>query len=341
MSKKTFQSDLLNWYDEHQRILPWRDHPIPYYVWISEIMLQQTRVETVIPYFNRFIEEIPSIEALAEIEEDRLLKLWEGLGYYNRARNLQRAAKIVVEKHQGILPDTYNELINLPGIGDYTAGAILSIAFNKTYTAVDGNVLRVFARILEIFDDIKNPIIKKEIKQHVESILPSTRNGDFNQALMEIGAKICLPNGAPLCEICPLCDYCQSYKNQTTNEIPKKRKKKQIPTEQKSVFLIEFRDKYMIEQRPAKGLLASMYQFPILEGHYNVDQVKELYQNSEVTEILEAKHVFTHKVWKMKGFHIKLDVPMEGLFVSYQGMIDRYSMPSAFKAYLKYIGGKQ
>lgn len=339
MKNKTFQNDLLNWYDKHQRILPWRDHPIPYYVWISEIMLQQTRVETVIPYFNRFIETIPTIQALAKIKENKLLKLWEGLGYYNRARNLHKAAKLVVDKHEGVLPSTFDELIALPGIGEYTAGAILSIAFNKTYTAVDGNVLRVFARILEIFEDIKDKDIKKEIKEHVKSILPTTRNGDFNQALMEIGAKICLPNGAPLCEICPLKDYCQSYKHQSTHLIPKKRKKKQVPSENKTVLVIEYCDKFMIEQRPAKGLLASMFQFPILDGEYDIDQVKELYQTNNVSSIVSAKHVFTHKVWQMKGYHIKLDEPIDGLFVSLYDILENYSIPSAFKAFVKYIGG--
>jgi A/G-specific adenine glycosylase len=341
MNSKTFQNDLLNWYDKHQRILPWRDNPVPYYVWISEIMLQQTKVETVIPYFNRFIEALPSIQELANIEEDKLLKLWEGLGYYNRARNLQKAAKIVVNQFHGVLPSTYEELIGLPGIGEYTAGAILSIAFNKTYTAVDGNVLRVFARILEIFEDIKDKQVKKEIKEHVASIIPTTRNGDFNQALMEIGAKICLPNGAPLCEICPLQSHCKSYQNKTTHLIPKKRKKKQVPTVQKTVLIIEQSDMFMIEQRPAKGLLASMYQFPLLQGHLSIDQVKEMYQTSEVKPILSNKHVFTHKIWEMKGYHIKLHNRIDGLFVSYDELVQTYSIPSAFKAYVSYIGGNK
>ena len=238
MDKQLLQSNILNWYDQTKRILPWRDNPNPYHVWVSEIMLQQTRVEAVIPYFLRFIGQLPTIKDLAVISDDELNKLWEGLGYYSRARNLKRAAHLIVEKHESKLPSDYDELISLPGIGPYTAGAISSKAFGKRNTAVDGNVLRVFSRVFAIKDEIKDKTVKKNIKQKVEDLSPETRIGDFNQALMEIGATICKPNGKPLCMVCPLQPFCKAYQLDLTDVIPRKAKKAERKIIKKTVLIL-------------------------------------------------------------------------------------------------------
>lgn len=333
---------MLSWYDNNKRVLPWRDDPSPYKVWISEIMLQQTKVSTVIPYFNRFIERIKSVNELAEIEEDTLLKLWEGLGYYSRARNLKKAAQEIVQKHNSVLPNNEKELEELKGIGNYTSGAILSIAFNKRYTAVDGNVLRVFARLNNIKEDIKQKEIKASIKEQVKSLLPKNRVGDFNQALMEIGATVCLPNGTPYCEICPLKEMCKAYKKGTQKEIPIKRKKKQTPTKDITVLLVKHRDKYIIEKRPSTGLLANMYQFPIVEEHLDIKDIELLHIDNikEIKQLNNSKHIFSHLKWNMKAYEITLQNRTNGLFASKEEILNKYSIPTAFKEYKKYIEGE-
>lgn len=217
---------LLNWYDSHARILPWRESPTAYRVWISEIMLQQTRVEAVKPYFERFIKELPEVKALALASEEQLIKLWEGLGYYNRVRNLQKAAQTIMEHYKGEIPDSYEKLLELSGIGEYTAGAIASIAFGKTVPAVDGNVLRVYTRLTANKEDITKTAVKKEIAKQIKNILPQKRTGDFNQSLMELGATICLPNGLPKCEQCPLKDLCEAKKRDLMQHIPVKTPKR-------------------------------------------------------------------------------------------------------------------
>ena len=218
---------LLKWYDSNRRILPWREEATPYRVWVSEIMLQQTRVEAVKPYFNRFMEALPDIEALAEAPEELLLKLWEGLGYYNRVRNLQKAAMQIVEDYGGVMPDSYEALLGLKGIGSYTAGAVSSIAYGKPNPAVDGNVLRVIARIRKDDRCISEDKVKKAVEQDLREIIPTDRPGDFNQAMMEIGACVCIPNGAPHCEECPLQHICMAYADGTQLQYPNKAKAKQ------------------------------------------------------------------------------------------------------------------
>ena len=193
---------LLDWYDGHARILPWRENPTPYRVWVSEIMLQQTRVEAVKPYFERFIRELPAIEALASVPEDRLLKIWEGLGYYNRARNMQKAARIIVDEYNGKMPEKYEEVLKLPGIGSYTAGAIVSIAFGLRYPAVDGNVLRVLSRVEKNYDDILKQSVRCRYERQIQEVMPEDRAGDFNQSLIELGAITCVPKGIPRCDKC-------------------------------------------------------------------------------------------------------------------------------------------
>ena len=246
---------LLDWFDEHHRTLPWREHKNPYYIWVSEIMLQQTRVEAVKGYFARFIEELPTIESLATASEEKILKLWEGLGYYNRVRNMQKAAMQVVTEFDGKLPYEYELLLKLPGIGSYTAGAISSIAYDQQVPAVDGNVLRIVKRLSASFDDITKQKVIKEVQVTMKAITPK-RAGDFNQALMDLGATICIPNGRPLCEKCPLAELCEGRKQDVAMMLPVKPSKKPRRIEEKTVFVLEEDKKYALNKRPSKGLLA-------------------------------------------------------------------------------------
>lgn len=353
---------LLDWYDNNARILPWRSNPKPYYVWISEIMLQQTRVEAVKTYFERFISALPTIKDLAEVEEDRLLKLWEGLGYYNRARNLKRAAQMIIEEYEGILPAEYEELLKLPGIGSYTAGAITSIAYSNSRPAVDGNVLRVMKRIAGSFDDITNAKVKKELEEDLQAIMPNDRPGDFNQSIMELGALICIPNGKPLCEKCPVMHLCKAFHNHTEMEIPVKPAKKPRKIENITVFLIEAQDKYFIRKRKGKGLLSGLWEFPNTEGNLSKEEVITYLQEGgfkeiklqpnqliEVSSLGEGKHIFTHIEWHMIGYKVKLnrDAVVEEEWGYTLGndiawahrdeIKEKYSLPSAFESFKKHI----
>ncbi len=339
MDATFFQNAVLTWYDQSKRDLPWRNHPNPYQVWISEIMLQQTRVEAVIPYYIRFIKEVPTIYDLAHIEDDKLSKLWEGLGYYSRARNLKKAAIKVCEEYFGKIPDSKEELLSLPGIGPYTAGAILSIAFDKKEAAVDGNVLRVFARLNADSRDLSIPKIKKSIEDEVISLLPDTRNGDFTQALMEIGATICLPNGEPICQQCPLGSICLAKKNNLTQTIPMKKKKIHRKIEKKTVLILEFRGSIYLQQRANKGLLAGLYEFDLEDGHLHLGQVHERFPNAlQIHELPESKHIFTHLEWWLLGFHILLDSPIPNrIAVSRLDIKENYSIPTAYRTYTEYL----
>ena len=338
---------LLSWYDSHARSLPWRDSPNPYQVWISEIMLQQTRVEAVKPYFNRFMEELPDVNALAQAEDQRLLKLWEGLGYYNRARNLKKAAQIMVNDYQGCLPDSYEELLKLPGIGSYTAGAIASIAWDIPVPAVDGNVLRVISRVLASWDDILNQGVKRRMEASLKEIMPKDRPGIFNQALFEIGAMVCVPNGRPKCGECPLSSLCLGRKQGLLDSIPVKTPKKPRKVEERTVLLLLEGDRVAIEKRPDQGLLASLYQFPNVEGKLEEADVRALLTSwgagiSQVEPAGEAKHVFSHVEWHMTGYRVVLSgLPKESyLFVQKQELTEKYPIPNAFLAYRNVINGE-
>ena len=252
---------LLEWFDSNKRELPWRDDPKPYYVWVSEIMLQQTRVEAVKGYFSRFLGELPTIEALSNAPEDKLMKLWEGLGYYNRARNLQKAAKVVMEQYGGELPASYEELLKLPGIGSYTAGAVSSIAFQLAEPAVDGNVLRVCKRVAGSFDDVTKDKVKKELEQDIRRIIPVDRPGDYNQALMELGAMVCIPNGKPLCEQCPVSHLCEANRKNLWEQIPVKPAKKARKIEKRTILLLEYQDRIAIRKRGKKALRGKMPRY--------------------------------------------------------------------------------
>jgi A/G-specific adenine glycosylase len=336
---------LLNWYDYNARILPWRSEPTPYRVWVSEIMLQQTRVEAVKPYYDRFMEELPNVKALAEVEDDRLMKLWEGLGYYNRARNLKTAAQTVMEEFGGELPADYQALLSLKGIGEYTAGAIGSIAYGLSVPAVDGNVLRVVARLLANGDDVLKASTKRWMTKEIADIMPKDRPGDFNQALMELGATVCLPNGAPLCEECPWDTVCQAHKQEREMEFPYKQPKKPRRKEKKNVYLLEYQGKYELRKRPDQGLLSGLWEFPTVDCGQNVDNVDrfldKIEKNQEnVDKIGKGKHIFSHIEWHMTGYHILLKEKLEEedfVWVTKEEMEQDYAVPSAYEFVRNYL----
>ena len=345
---------LLSWYDENKRALPWREEITPYRVWVSEIMLQQTRVEAVKPYYERFMDALPDPEALAAAEEDALLKLWEGLGYYSRVRNMQKAALQIMEVDGGRMPDTKKELLKLKGIGSYTAGAIASIAYGERAPAVDGNVLRVLSRIRKDSRPISDAKVKTAVEEELQRVMPEDRPGDFNQAMMEIGATVCVPNGAPHCTKCPLEAICLAHRDKEEMEYPKKAPPKPRTIEEKTVLVIQDENRVVITKRPAKGLLAGMYEFPSLEGFCTAEEVVGyLAQNGlnalRVQPLKEAKHIFTHREWRMRGYMVRVDeleprIPerkKEDWLLIEPGMTrDQYPMPSAFAAYTKYLSMK-
>lgn len=339
---------LLEYYDTHRRILPWREEPTAYHVWVSEIMLQQTRVEAVKPYYARFMEAIPDIKSLAEAEEEQLLKLWEGLGYYSRVRNLGKAANVIMEEYSGVMPSDIASLLKLPGIGSYTAGAIASIAYGVAAPAVDGNVLRVMSRIFEDNRDVLSTAVKKDWEALISRTMSQDRPGDFNQAMMEIGAMVCVPNGAPKCELCPFHQMCQAHLHGTELQYPYKAPKKQRVIEERTVLILRDENKTAIVKRPGKGLLAGMYEFPIMEGHVAEEGVIQFLKEKGldtlwITPLEDAKHIFSHKEWHMKGFMIRVDeltrgeTPKEWLFVEPRETEESYPIPSAYARYMKYL----
>lgn len=355
---------LQSWFAGNARVLPWRENPCGYYVWISEIMLQQTRVEAVKPYFDRFIRELPNVKALAECPEDKLLKLWEGLGYYNRVRNLKIAANQILEEYDGVIPSEYEELLKLKGIGHYTAGAIASIAYGKAVPAVDGNVLRVISRVTA--DD--SDIMKQSVRTHMEDrlldlMLTCTDMVDaqiepnsvvipavFNQALMELGATVCLPNGVPRCEVCPWHDLCEARKQERIAGLPVKTKAKARRIEEKTVFIIKDGEQLALHKRPNKGLLAGLYELPNIEGHLSeqevIDYIKEQgYTPIRIQSVCDAKHIFSHVEWHMKGYVVFLQAKEfsyeaknnDWIFIDAEETKENYAIPSAFVKYTEYL----
>ena len=378
---------LLAWYDSSRRILPWREDPTPYHVWVSEIMLQQTRVEAVIPYYERFLAELPDVSALAFCPEDRLLKLWEGLGYYSRVRNLQKAARQVMEQYGGKLPSDPKLLEKLAGIGPYTAAAIASIAYQVPAPSVDGNLLRVFARLTGYGENILAPAAKKLAEQAFAAVLPADRPGDMNQALMDLGATICLPNGAPLCSRCPLAELCSANRGGLQAMLPVAEKKAPRRMEKRTVLLVRTagrrpentessvltndsapaEDCILLRRRPAKGLLAGLWEFPNIEGHLTDAEVSgwcamQGLSAASIRPLPSARHVFTHLEWDMTGFEVRVtqNTPSaggsslkkfpfaqeaacaglssgrektDGIFVPVRLIFSDYALPSAFAAY--------
>ena len=333
---------LLAWFEKNAR-------PLPYYVWISEIMLQQTRVEAVKPYFRRFTDALPDLKALAECPEDRLLKLWEGLGYYNRVRNMQKAARIVIEQYGGELPADYEALLGLPGIGSYTAGAIASIAYGIAVPAVDGNVLRVISRVTENEEDILKQAVRHRMEETLQAVIPQECPGVFNQALMELGALVCLPNGKPDCEHCPLNELCLARMHDRLDEIPRREARKKRRVEEKTVLVLQDGMRTVIRKRPGKGLLAGLYELPSLPGRVSEQDVivylrEEQFRPVQIRPLPEAKHIFSHVEWQMSGYLVlvedmEADRPADSAYLVVEpGRIQQeYSIPSAFAAYIKYI----
>ncbi len=328
---------IVKWYKENKRMLPWRKQKNPYAIWISEIMLQQTRIEAVKVYYERFMREIPNIETLANIEEEVLLKLWEGLGYYSRAKNLKKAAIKICEEYGGNMPKYYEQLVDLPGIGEYTAGAIASIAYHERVPAVDGNVLRVISRIIGSTKDILLPDTKKEMTAKLKAIMPKEA-GDFNEGLMELGERVCIPNGEPFCSNCPLQAYCVAYKQGLTNQIPVRIKKTKRKYEERLIFVLEWKDKIAIQKRGEKGLLAGMYEFPNVmkkEGLI-IKQILQMWNlEEEQKEALgKAKHIFSHIEWNMEGWRIKVKNKNEQfIWVKKEEILEKYAIPEAFGYY--------
>ena len=328
---------LVEWYEQNKRELPWRQDKEPYHVWISEIMLQQTRIEAVMRYYERFMQALPDVKALSEVDDDALMKLWEGLGYYSRARNLKKAAQVIVTQYGGAFPQPYDELRKLPGIGDYTAGAIASICFDERVPAVDGNVLRVIARYTGSRENVLDPLVKKNVAQRLTAVTPE-KAGAFNEGLMELGERICLPNGEPDCPHCPLKENCTAYREGLTAALPVRIKKQKRTKAQYSVCLLTSpAGRIAIEKRPGSGLLAGLYQLPNIEGFHADEALLSVLSDWGLeplafTVLGEKKHVFTHIDWYMKGYAVT--VAKESacfLWVTPQELKETYSLPTAFQ----------
>lgn len=338
-----FSHKLLDWYHENRREMPWREDPSPYRIWISEIMLQQTRVDTVIPYFNRFMERYPDILTLASSEEEELLKYWEGLGYYSRIKNIHITAKSLVHHHKSQLPKTYDELIKLKGIGDYTAGAIASEAFHQKVAAVDGNVYRVMARLTGDSEDLREGSTQKRLKEKVVTILPDKEVGDFNQALIELGALICVPRGKPKCEKCPVSQYCKAKDHGKELLIPYKSKAKKRRIENRTVFLLHYEKEWAIVKREEGRFLEGLYEFPSMEGHVDESQVLKWLQErgmevEHIQSLAQRKVVFSHIEWHLNSYMIRVDqTTPEMIFDSISEISLKYPMASAFMSYVKEI----
>lgn len=383
---------LICWYRKNARSMPWRSRPLPYYVWVSEVMLQQTRVEAVRRYFDRFVGELPDVAALAACEEDTLLKLWEGLGYYSRVRNLHAAAVQVMNEYAGRIPDEYETLLKLKGIGHYTAGAIASLAYEKPVPAVDGNVLRVLTRVSADDTDISRTAFRNEAEERLKALLEAIclsetfGNGQdnpvlqteqeketdredglaldrricvspriFNQALMELGALVCVPNGEPHCEECPWKKLCLARQEGRIGEIPVKAKAKERRREKKTVLLIRDGSRVAIHKRPARGLLAGLYEFPNRPGHLSeaevLTYVRDMgYSPLRIRRLTDSVHIFSHVEWHMIGYQLLVEEEAfstpeqkaradreELLFTDAGELTKQYALPSAFAVYRKYI----
>ena len=334
---------LIPWYRSVRRDLPWRRDPTPYQVWISEIMLQQTRIEAVIPYYARFLAELPDVASLAAVPEDRLLKLWEGLGYYSRARNLKKAAQLVMSEYGGELPRRAEELKKLPGVGDYTAGAIASIACGEPEPAVDGNVLRVVMRLTACGDDVLSPSTRRRVTAALRELYPTGEEASLlTEGLMELGETICLPNGEPRCRDCPLRELCAAHREGREADFPKRSPKKERRIEEKTVLLLRCGGRYALHRREA-GLLAGMWEFPNLPGKLDAEAVRAaLLSRGLSAETIrpcgESKHVFTHVEWHMTGFFVDISRQSgEFEWKSPEEIRSGYAVPTAFRAYQKML----
>jgi len=321
---------LLGWYRENARVLPWRGDPTPYHVWVSEIMLQQTRVAAVLGYYDRFLEALPTLADLAACPEDRLMKLWQGLGYYSRARNLQKAAWVIMEDHGGEFPADPAVIRTLPGVGDYTAGAVASIAFGLPEPAVDGNVLRVVSRLTTDRRDVSLPETKRSVTRALREVIPLEAPGQFNQALMDLGAMVCLPNGTPLCEKCPAGAFCAARRQGIVGELPVKSPKKARRVEERRVYLIFREGRVALRQRPKKGLLAGLWEYPNEAGPWPCPVA------GEAEFAAQGKHIFTHIEWRMTAYTVAAaeeELPPGWVWADRAALRGEYALPSAFHCF--------
>ena len=338
MTGTRLSRQLLAWYDQNRRQLPWRDDPSPYHVWLSEIMLQQTRVSAVREYYTRFLSALPTIESLAKADEDLYLKLWEGLGYYSRVRNLHKAAGIVMERHGGRLPADRSALRALPGIGDYTAGAVASIAFGLPEPAVDGNVLRICARLSCCDDSVGDERVKRMFREELRDRYPPDRCGDFTSAVMELGETVCVP-GTPDCPACPLAGMCGANRTGRQTDYPVMPEKKPRKIQKKTVFLLVCGDRAALRKRPDRGLLAGLWEFPNTEGILTPAQAAETAARWGCEPLSTepcggAIHIFTHLEWHMEGYLIRCGVaPERFVWAAPADRRERYAVPAAFRAY--------
>ena len=331
---------LLPWYEREKRVLPWRADREPYHVWVSEIMLQQTRVEAVRGYYARFLQALPTLEALAACEDDRLYKLWEGLGYYSRARNLKRAANVLLQEHGGRFPADYAALQTLPGIGAYTAGAICSICFEQPTPAVDGNVLRVWARLTGSEQDVTQARTKRAVFDALAAVYPPGRCGDFTQALMELGATVCVPNRTPQCARCPVRTVCSAYESGRWRVLPVRAEKKPRRHEARTVLILTAGDALAVCRRPKNGLLAGLWELPNVSGTLTAQQALELAEQwgcrpLELTKSSRKQHIFTHIQWDMTGYSIRCGAAAPRLeWADAARMAREISLPTAFRQFL-------
>ena len=329
---------LLPWYEANKRDLPWRKSREPYHVWLSEIMLQQTRVEAVKGYYARFLETLPTVADLAKCDDDALHKLWEGLGYYSRVRNLKKAANVICQQHGGQFPESYEKVRALPGIGDYTAGAICSICFDQPTPAVDGNVLRVISRLTENDTPIDLPARKREVQAQLAEIYP-TEAGNFTQALMELGATLCGPNWKPRCEECPCRDFCGGAIHGTAEQYPVKLPKKEKKQEERTVFILSCDGKFALEKRPNKGLLAGLWQFPNIPKKLETEQALAQAESwglkpRDITKQIERKHIFTHICWQMRGIYLEVAEPAgDFAWMTRSQIEEEAALPTAFRQF--------
>lgn len=330
---------LLPWYERNKRQLPWREDKDPYHIWVSEIMLQQTRVEAVKGYYARFLQAVPNVEALAQAPDELLHKLWEGLGYYSRVRNMKKAAAILVSSYGGAFPKTYEQVLKLPGIGAYTAGAILSICFDEPVPAVDGNVLRVVARLTDDHTPVDEPVFKKQVSEKLQKVYPQEA-GAFTQALMELGATVCGPNRKPDCGACPCKAFCLGSKNGSAEALPVKSPKKGKKIEKRTVFLCSCDGKYALQKRPDSGLLAGLWQFPNQVGMPDTQGVLEMAQQmglhpKELHRIVKKKHIFTHIRWDMQGVYLEVTEPCpDYTWMTPEQIREQAALPTAFRQFL-------
>ncbi len=339
---------LLAWYRTARRDLPWRRTRDPYCIWLSEIMLQQTRVEAVKPYYARFLEVCPTVADLAELPEERLLKLWEGLGYYSRARNLQKAARTVMQELGGKMPESYEGLLRLSGIGDYTAGAIASIAYDIRVPAIDGNVLRVLSRLCGSFEDISKSETKANFRRELLPLIPVDA-GDFTQALIELGATVCVPNGEARCHECPMRECCTAAREGLCDSLPMRAAKKPRRVEERTVFLLRDGNRTVLHQRPPKGLLAGLFELPNVDGHIAEDEMPRVirtlgFEPVRIQRLEDSKHIFTHIEWHMWAYDVRIspefdNTPTDTSFflVKNEDLHQNYAVPSAFSAYKRFL----